>query len=207
MGNHKATTFLTLALLAQPMQARDDGFSPVETVGIIGGICLGAYALGKGVQYLCTPSNETLMSKARDAQDQAYRHHDSTVRFLVSRNYDRGENTLCELQMYLGGSVHNYLNDMRYSLSAMRTAAGNLSERLRSLERKCQDCGSEYRRMEIMHRDLINAEATLSRAYEYIDRQSAYSVLYTTADEVYNQYAELLMQVGRYGGNRAVLAQ
>jgi|GEM_PF-3163258 hypothetical protein len=206
MVNHKATTILALALLAQPVKARNGDFDPVKTVGIIGGICLGAYAIGKGVQYLCTPSNETLISKARDAQDYAYQRYDSTVRFLASHNYDRSEDTLCELQVHVSGSVQNYLSDMRYALEQVRRASANLSDRMHDLERK-GDHYNDYRRMEMIQKDLIHAESTLSRAYEYIDRQSAYSVLYATVDEVYSHYAELLTYVGRYGGNRIALAQ
>jgi hypothetical protein len=206
MVSHKATTFLALALLVQPVKAREDDFDPVKTVGIIGGICLGAYAIGKGVQYLCTPSNESLISKARDAQDYAYQRYDSAVRFLVTHNYDRSENILCELQMHISGSVHSYMTDMRYALEQVRRASANLSDRMRDLERK-GDHYNDYRRMEIIQKDLIQIESALSRSYDYIDRQSAYSVLYTTVHEVYSHDAELLMYVGRHGSNRMALAQ
>lgn len=206
MVSHKATTFLALALLAQPVKARHDDFDPVKTVGIIGGICLGAYAIGKGVQYLCTPSNESLISKARDAQDYAYQRYDSTVRFLVAHDYDRSENTLCELQMHISGSIHSYTSDMRYALEQVRQASANLSDRMRDLERKGDDYNA-YRRMEIIQKDLMQIESALSRAYDYIDRQSGYSVLYATVQEVYGQYAELLTYVGLDGGYRVSLAQ
>lgn len=207
MVNHKATTFLTLALLVQPVKAHDDSFDPLKTVGIIGGICLGAYAVGKGVQHLCTPSNETLISNALEAQDYACRRYDSPVRFLVSHDYNRGENVLCELQMHLTGSVHNYLSDMRYAVEKVRSASANLADRMRSLERKGETFSNDYRRMELVYKDLITIDSALARTYEYIDRQSSYSVLYAGVQELYNQYAELLMQVGHYGNNRAILAE
>lgn len=206
MVNHKATTFLALALLAQPAKARHEDFDPVKTVGIVGGICLGAYAIGRGVQYLCTPSNESLISKARDAQDYAYQRYDSTVRFLASHNYDRGEDTLCELQMHISGSVHSYMKDMRYALEQVRRASANLSDRMRELERKGDDYNA-YRRMEVIQNDLMRIESALSRAYDYIDRQSGYSVLYVTVQEVYGHYAELLTYIGLDGGYRVSLAQ
>jgi hypothetical protein len=206
MVNHKATAFLALAFLAQPVKAHDDGLDPLKTVGIVGGICLGAYAIGKGVQYLCTPSNESLISKARDAQDYAYQRYDSTARFLALHNYNRSEDTLCELQLHMTGSVHNYLSDMRYALEQVRKASANLSDRMRSLERK-GDNYNDYRRMEVVQRDLMQIESTLSRMYEYIDRHSGYSVLYTAAHEVYSHYDELLTYVGRYGSNRVSLTQ
>ena len=210
MINHKTMTFLALALLTQPIQARDrddDGVDPLKTVGIIGGICLGAYAIGNGIKYLCTPSNESLISNARDAQDYAQRRYDSPMRFLASRNYDRTENTICELQTYLTGSVHSYLRDMRSTLDNIRLASADLSDRLHKLERKGESHSSDYRHMERAYRDLASTESALSRAYEYIGWQSTYSDLYVAIHELHNHYAELLTQVSTYGTNRMTLAR
>lgn len=206
MVNHKASTFLALALLAQPIKARNEDFDPVKTVGIIGGICLGAYAIGKGVQYICTPSNESLISKAHDAAYQADRRYDSVMRFLASSNYSRTEDALCELQIHIAGSVHTYLRDMGHDLERLRRASADLSDRMHKLERK-GDQYNDYRRMEILHKDLMQLESTLTRSYDYIDRHVGYSVLYAALHEVYGQYAELLMVVNHSGGNRSMLAQ
>lgn len=206
MVNHKATTVLALALLAQPVKAHNDGIDPLKTVGIIGGICLGAYAIGKGVEYLCTPSNETLLSRAHEARRYAQQRHDSAMRFLASHNYDRSEDTLCELQLCISGPVQNYLRDMQYALEQVSRAAVNLSDRMRDLERR-GDHYNDYCRMELAYKELMQIRSTLSRTYEYIDRQQTYSVLYMAVHEVYGHYAELLMQVSRYSNNRLALAQ
>jgi hypothetical protein len=210
MVNHKATTiFLTLALLAQPIHAaREDASTPLKVVGIIGGLCLGAYAIGSCVNSWYTPSNESLIEKAQSAKESAQNRYGSLIHYLKSRNYELNEEHRSYIaKTYISESIQHYKQDMRDVLQRADKASQSLRDRMCSLERKGERCKCDYRTMEDCLSSLNSAESSLQRAYDYVDRHSGYFALHACVYEMQGVYAEVLSIVELYGHNRSSLAQ
>jgi hypothetical protein len=210
MINNKAkTTFLALALLAQPIHAtHENGSAPLKVVGIIGGLCLGAYAIGSSINYLCTPSNQALIEKARNAKEDIQSCYGSAIQYLKARNYELSQESLSVFaQTYLAGSVQHYKQDMRNALQTANKASRELRDRMCSLERKGERCKCDYRTMEDCLNSLNASESALQRAYDYVERHSGYFALHACVYEMQGIYAEVLAIIEQYGHNRSLLAQ
>lgn len=204
------TSILALVLLAQPPIACRDRSSEILTTGLIVG---GAVALGcgiaAGVNYLCTPSNETLVKQAHDAEGEAQARYGSLISFLESKNYSLHHDAdLSSLaRSYVRGSVDSYVRDLQDSLNAVLRVRKNLNDRLYSLDRKGEQYSPDYRAMERWVNDLGQLESSLKKALYCVEKHAGYCTLYMCEAEMHNKYSMVVDIVDHYGNNRLYLAQ
>lgn len=212
MINHTIKkSVLALVLIAQPpIAARDDHSSDILTAGMIVG---GAVALGcgiaAGINYLCTPSNEKLVKKGREAESEAQARYGTLISFLESKNYNLHHDAdLSQLaRSYVRGSVNSYVSGLQDAFDAVSQARKNLSDRLYSLERKGEQYSSDYRAMERWVNDLGQLESSLKKALYCVEKHAGYCTLYACEVEMHNKYSGLVDIIDHYGSNRLYLAQ
>lgn len=188
-------------ILLQPVQIRPDNMETVKTIGIIGGAVAAGCGLIAGINYLCTPSNETLISRGCDIQSRVYTRYDSLMRYCQSRNFLLYESDLSHIAgSYMrGSSIEIYKREMRDILNELAQARRNLNDRMDKLARKGERYTAECRGMERIEATLAQLEPVMQKTCESIAAYSAYFDLHFYEHEVARIYGSLVDIVDRYG--------
>lgn len=197
---------IVVAILAQPIQTRTEVSESVKTVGIIGGIVAGACAVGAGISYLCSPSNEKIIRKAHKAEDDMRLFYGSVIHHFESKNYSMNETDLITFaQSYVSGTINmRELHDLQHELSQARI---NLDERMYYLECKGKDYSADYRSMERAMNGITQLELSVEKVCMYLERHVPYFELYKCDVDIRRQYKDLVTLVDLNGNKPLCFAQ
>jgi len=179
---------------------------PIKTVGIIGGVVAGACAVGAGISYLCTPSNEKVIIKAQNAKSDTQLFHGAIIRQFESKKYMMSEADLIALaESYMYGSLN--IGELRDACNELSRVREDLDDRMYRLERKGKDYGADYRSMDRLVGDLISLESSLGKIVDYLERHENYFRLFVAETEIRQQYGSVIDIMDLYGSKPLALAQ
>jgi len=202
------TSVLAGLLLLQPIQTRTDDVETLKTVGIIGGVVAAGCGLVAGINYLCTPSNQTLINNGYDVLSRVQSRYDSLTSYCQSRGYTLYENDLSHIAFsFIHGTIDGYKQSIRDALNEIIHARRNLQDRIRKLDRKGERCSIDYANMERVEGMLAQWEMILSRCLESVKNHTSYFELYAHFHEASRQYGEIVSIMDHYGSNRSYCAQ
>ena len=206
MINHKTKTAFLAALLISPIKISAKVPEPIKTVGIIGGVVAGACAVGAGISYLCTPSNEKVIIKAQNAKSDTQLFHGAIIRQFESRKYMMSEADLIALaESYMYGSLN--IGELRDACNELSRVREDLDDRMYRLERKGKDYGADYRSMDRLVGDLISLVSSLGKIVDYLERHENYFRLFVAEAEIRQQYGSVIDIMDLYGSKPLALAQ
>ena len=210
------TAIFVGALLAQPMQTRTyaNDYSVAgsdDAIGVIAGLGImaaGCYAVYAGLNYLFTPSDETIINNAQSVESKVYTYYTPVMNYLGSAQYAMNESVLYGLaQNYVRGSFSSYKQGMSNTLNEIRSSLKNLNDRMRSLDDNGRRYSNEYMVMGGLASRLGAIELELRRTYEALHLHSSFFELYALDATIRNDYVNVLRIVEGCGSDRWALAQ